>query len=155
MEKRDLKVFPRPVGLVCDEAQHFVSPKSFALFQATARSMRVSSCLATQALGALETQLGKTDAQSLISNLNLKIFCSSDDYPTNTWASQMIGEAWGLTGNTNVSLDTDRKKRANFDREDGATRPVSGSHYGTARTPDGLSARSFFARSNFEVEDVA
>src|ERR1022692_542675 len=51
--------------------------------------------------------------------------------------------------------DTDRKKRANFDREDGATRPVSGSHYGTARTPDGLSARSFFARSNFEVEDVA
>ena len=38
--------------------------------------------------------------------------------------------------------DTDRKKRANFDREDGATRHVSGAHYGTARTPDGLSARS-------------
>ena len=28
-------------------------------------------------------------------------------------------------------VDTDRKKRANFDREDGATRHVSGAHYGT------------------------
>src|ERR1019366_785366 len=27
-------------------------------------------------------------------------------------------------------VDTDRKKRANFDREDGATRHVSGAHYG-------------------------
>ena len=30
-----------------------------------------------------------------------------------------------------AAVDTDRKKRANFDREDGATRHVSGAHYGT------------------------
>jgi type IV secretory pathway TraG/TraD family ATPase VirD4 len=104
VERRDLKVFPRALGLVCDEAQHFVSPRSFALFQATARSMRVSSCLATQSLGALETQLSKTDAQSLIANFNLKCFCSSDDSATNIWASSMIGESWVLGSNASVSL---------------------------------------------------
>ncbi len=39
-------------------------------------------------------------------------------------------------------FDTDREKRASFDREDGATRPASESDAGPARTADGLNARS-------------
>ena len=64
-------------------------------------------------------------------------------------------EQWQEVMGNNPSLDTDHKKRASFDREDGATRHASESDSGPARTPDGLNARSLCAWSNFEVQDVA
>jgi len=43
---------------------------------------------------------------------------------------------------------TDRKNSASFEREDGATRPVSCLALGPARTPNGLDTRSFCAVNN-------
>ncbi len=52
-------------------------------------------------------------------------------------------------------LGTERKNRASFEREDGASRRLSGSDVGPARTPNGLDARSFLRGATEEIRDVA
>jgi nitrogen regulatory protein P-II 1 len=51
-------------------------------------------------------------------------------------------------------VDTEQKNSASFGREDGASRPVRRRTWAPARTAYGLDARSFFALSNFEPQDV-
>jgi hypothetical protein len=50
---------------------------------------------------------------------------------------------------------TERKKSANFGREDGASRPVRRHIGAPARTTNGLNTQSVFARRNVVVHDVA
>jgi type IV secretory pathway TraG/TraD family ATPase VirD4 len=102
-EKRDLKQFPRPLCLYCDEGQNFCTSYD-ALFQATARSSRVATVLMTQNLDSLQSQMGKMETEALLGNFNTKIFCSNDHVATNEWCAKTIGEAWVLGSNTNVSL---------------------------------------------------
>ena len=103
LEKRDTQAFPRPVCFFCDEAQNFCT-KYYSLFQATARSARVCSVLMTQNLDSLRAQLGESQTEGLLGNLNLKLFFSNDHTPTNEWAAKRIGEVWALGSNTSISL---------------------------------------------------
>ena len=102
-ERRDLKRFPRPLFFFSDEAQNFLTRQS-PLFASTARGARVASVLLTQNLDALQAQIGKADSEALLGNCNLKIWCSNDHVSTTEWAAKTIGQLWGLSGSTNVSL---------------------------------------------------
>ena len=87
----------RPVFLWADESQNFTSPYDFQ-FQTTARSARVCTVYLTQnlpnyyaTLGAGEA--GKASADSLLANLNTKIFHANSDPVTNEWSSTLIGKS--------------------------------------------------------------
>ena len=86
---------PMPVSLYIDEYQYFMNV-SDAKFQTTARSSWVSTVYLTQninnlySLGASGQTVYQTKA--LLGNLNLKFFCSNQDFETNKWASEMLGK---------------------------------------------------------------
>ena len=98
MERRDIEneTDPKPVGLWIDEYQNFCNPKVDSLFQTTARSSWIATVYITQNINNMYFIMGsdqpEAKAKSLLGNLNLKYFASNDNYDTNLWASQMIGQ---------------------------------------------------------------
>jgi hypothetical protein len=94
-ERRNLSKFPRPVALIADEAQHFIT-KEDTLAAATFRSARVANVIMTQNLDSIRSRFSGPsatyEAECLLGNFNLKIFGAQDHVPTNEWASKMIGE---------------------------------------------------------------
>jgi hypothetical protein len=104
LQKRDVRQYPRPVVLVIDECQYFLTKTTDLLFTSTARAARCSTIALTQNLDVLSHHLGKTDAQGITGNLCTKIACVTDHVPTATWFAQMCGEEWGATASTNLSL---------------------------------------------------
>lgn len=98
MERRDIETEPnpKPVGLWIDEYQNFCNPKLDSLFQTTARSAWVATVYITQNINNMYFIMGNDQpearAKSLLGNLNLKYFASNDNYDTNMWASNMIGQ---------------------------------------------------------------
>jgi hypothetical protein len=97
IERRSADGDTRPVFLWADESQNFTSPYDFQ-FQTTARSARVCTVYLTQnlpnyyaTLGAGEA--GKASADSLLANLNTKIFHANSDPVTNEWAATLIGRS--------------------------------------------------------------
>lgn len=105
MERHDVAVTPRPVFLLSDEAQTFLT--SFdTIFQATARGSRVATIYLTQNLpGMMEAvggESGRHAIDALIGNLRLKIFHAQDDPVTCEWQSQLIGQTRRCTFNSNV-----------------------------------------------------
>ncbi|WP_417799195.1 TraM recognition domain-containing protein [Tenacibaculum sp.] len=87
---------PKPVGLWIDEYQNFCNPRRDSLFQTTARSSWGATVYITQNINNMYFIMGNEQpearAKSLLGNLNLKYFASNDNYDTNVWASQMIGQ---------------------------------------------------------------
>lgn len=105
MERHDVAFTPRPVFLLSDEAQQFLT--SFdAPFQATARSSRVATIYITQNLpGMMEAvggESGRHAIDALTGNLRLKIFHAQDDPVTCEWQSQLIGQTRRYMFNSNV-----------------------------------------------------
>ena len=97
-ERRDVQRFPRPVFIFADEGQEFVVSED-RTFQATARSARVATVLATQSLPSIYAALGGGDAgrheaDALLGNLQTKVFHANGDTVTNEWASNMIAKSW-------------------------------------------------------------
>ncbi|MEQ9230556.1 MAG: TraM recognition domain-containing protein [Cyclobacteriaceae bacterium] len=98
MERRDIEIEhdPKPVGLWIDEYQQFCTHKTDSQFQATARSSWVATVYITQNINNIFYVMGndqpESKTKSLLGNLNLKYFASNDNYDTNLWASNMIGE---------------------------------------------------------------
>ena len=95
IERRNLAENRRPVFLWADEAQYFVTSYDMQ-FQTTARSSRVATVFLTQNLSNFYAALGvgdkgKAEADSLLANLNSKIFHANGDPITNEWASSLIG----------------------------------------------------------------
>lgn len=107
MERRDVTREPRPVFLMVDEYQNFVTPYD-ALFQATARSSRTATIVLTQNVDSIVSrfpgQTGKAEALALLGNFNLKIFCSQDHVETNEIAAKMCGEEWVTRQNVSAGL---------------------------------------------------
>jgi len=91
-----------PVFLWADEAQNFVS--SFdAEYQATARSAGGCTVYLTQNRESYRRVLGNYDAvDSLLGNLNCKMFCQNSSTETNDWAAKLLGERWTPVTGTNV-----------------------------------------------------
>ncbi|WP_169974030.1 type IV secretory system conjugative DNA transfer family protein [Tautonia rosea] len=95
IERRDAASSPRPAFFWADEAQNFVTSYDMQ-FQTTARSSRVATVLLSQNLPNFYAALGggergKAEADSLLANLNTKIFHANGDPATNEWASSLVG----------------------------------------------------------------
>lgn len=106
-----------PAFLWVDEAQNFVSDYDMQ-FQATARSSRACTVYLTQNLPNYYAEMGgeqsKPRVDSLVGNLQTKIWHANSDPQTNQHAAEVIGESWqikesrslgtaGTTASTNVS----------------------------------------------------
>ncbi len=106
MERRDLTKNPRPVALIVDEADLFLTSSDFS-FQATARSSRVCSIYLTQSIAGLQSRLGQGggnhNTQAFLANLTTKIFTANCEPSTYAYAEQLFGKHWSLRPNSSVS----------------------------------------------------
>ena len=97
MERRDIMRSPLPVFLWADECQYFLTSYD-QLFQTTARSSRTCTVYLTQNLpnyyAAFGEGKGHSQADSLLGNLQTKIFHTNGDSITNEWASKLIAQVW-------------------------------------------------------------
>ena len=109
-ERRNINENPRPVFLWVDEAQNFATEYDMQ-FQATARSSRACTVYLTQNLPNYYAEMGgmhsKYRVDSLVGNLQTKIWHANSDPETNTHASDTIGRSWQQhTGRSmNASVD--------------------------------------------------
>ncbi len=107
-----------PVFLWVDESQEFIT-SSDASFQATARSARVATVYLTQNISNYLKAIGGREAQSatdsLLGNLQTKIFHANGDAKTNEWAERLFAKRWGRRTGTSQSN--------NPDQPDGRDRP--------------------------------
>lgn len=94
VERRVLAGQWRPVFLWADEAQYFVT-KADALYQQTARAKYAATVYLTQNLpnyfAALDGSQGTAATESLLGNLQTKIFHANGDPATNEWGERVIG----------------------------------------------------------------
>jgi hypothetical protein len=104
-----------PVFLWADEAQYFVS-NSDLHYQATARSKRACTVYLSQNLPTLYDRVGHDKANSLLGNLQNKIFHAQGDHVTNTYAADTIARTVTNRSSTNIS--------------------ASGTSFGTSETVD-------------------
>lgn len=97
IERRNIKEYPTPVFLWCDEAQYFVNPYD-QIFLTTARSSRTATVFLSQNISNYYAIMGtgqdsKAKVDSLMGNLSTKIFHANSDAETNEYASRLIGNA--------------------------------------------------------------
>jgi hypothetical protein len=96
-ERRNIEENPLPVFLWVDEAQNFATEYDMQ-FQATARSSRACTVYLTQNLPNYYAEMGGTHSKhrvdSLIGNLQTKIWHANSDPETNKHASETIGRSW-------------------------------------------------------------
>ncbi|WP_460972411.1 type IV secretory system conjugative DNA transfer family protein [Spirosoma migulaei] len=96
-ERRAITENPRPVFLWVDEAQNFATEYDMQ-FQATARSSRACTVYLTQNLPNYYAEMGGEGSRhrvnSLVGNLQTKIFHANSDPDTNTFAAEVIGRSW-------------------------------------------------------------
>lgn len=96
IERRDVRINPRPVFLHVDEFQMLFT--SFDQeFASTCRSSRVAFVILSQSLPAIWSALGggekaKSDTYSLLGNMNLKIFCANSEVETNRYVAETLGK---------------------------------------------------------------
>jgi hypothetical protein len=100
-----------PVFLWADESQYFVTSRDLA-FQLTARSKAVSTVYLTQNLPNYYAMLagadGRSAADSLVGNLQTKIFHANGDPTTNEWAERLFGNCVTRMRSGSTSLSGDR-----------------------------------------------
>jgi len=96
-ERRDVKDNPRPIFLWVDEAQNFATAYDMQ-FQATARSLRACTVYLTQNLPNYYAEFGsgagRHRADSLVGNLQTKIWHANSDPETNKQAAEVVGKSW-------------------------------------------------------------
>lgn len=87
----------RPVFLWADESQYFIT-KEDMLYQQTARSRYAATVYLTQNLpnyyAVLDGSKGTAATDSLLGNLQTKIFHANGDPATNEWAERVFGKQW-------------------------------------------------------------
>ncbi|MBL7682051.1 MAG: TraM recognition domain-containing protein [Flavipsychrobacter sp.] len=107
MEQRNIAQNNRPVFMVSDEAQHFTL-ESDAVFQATARSSRVATVYLTQNMANYFANMGGQKSEyrvkSFLGTLATKIFHANADVETNSYASELIGEAYTDDHSKNITI---------------------------------------------------
>jgi type IV secretory pathway TraG/TraD family ATPase VirD4 len=104
--RRNVTSSPRPVIFFADECQLFIN--SFDQeFLAACRSFRCINVCLTQNIPNLHAALGgehraRSQVESILGNLNLKIWHANGDPVTNDWASNAIGASmqYRLSANT-------------------------------------------------------
>lgn len=95
MEKRNISINNRPVFLWSDESQNFLHEHD-AVYQATARSSRISTVYISQNLPNYHANMGggksEYKVQGFLGTLGTKIFHANADIETNKYASDLIGD---------------------------------------------------------------
>ena len=115
VERRTTDDATRPVFLFADECQFFVT-SSDAEFQTTARGARAATVYLTQNLPNLYAELGgaggKHRVDSLLGNLQTKLFHQNSDAVTNEWAANAIAKVLQTrkSVNTGVSASSDQSR---------------------------------------------
>lgn len=93
--RRDVSANPRPVAMVCDEAQVIADLENDAAFGCTARSTRTICLYATQSisnyLAQCPGQQGEARVASLLANLQSQVFHHSDT-KTIEYAQSLFGK---------------------------------------------------------------
>ncbi|MBL7814715.1 MAG: TraM recognition domain-containing protein [Saprospiraceae bacterium] len=106
-ERRNVEENPRPIFLWVDEAQNFATEYDMQ-FQATARSSRACTVYLTQNLPNYYAEMGgehsKYRVDSLVGNLQTKIFHANSDPTTNEFAANVIGKTWQKRDNSSMSV---------------------------------------------------
>ena len=92
--------------MYADEAQFFVTSTD-ADFQATARSACVASVYLTQNLANLYARVRKEYVNSLLGNLQTKLFHQNADKETNHWAADTVSKVFFQRESTSVSTRVD------------------------------------------------
>ncbi|EHQ29759.1 type IV secretory system conjugative DNA transfer family protein [Mucilaginibacter paludis] len=99
-----------PVFLWVDEAQNFVTEYDMQ-FQATARSTRACTVYLTQNLPNYYAVMGGTQSKyrvdSLMGNLQTKIWHANSDPMTNEQAAEVIGRSWQIRQTSGESYGAD------------------------------------------------
>ena len=99
VERREVTNETTPVFLWVDEAQNFITEYDMQ-FQATARSTRACTVYLTQNLPNYYAGMGgeqsKYRVDSLIGNLQTKIWHANSDPMTNEHAAETIGRSWQM-----------------------------------------------------------
>ena len=126
-ERRDITKNSRPVFLWADEAQNFASSYDMQ-FQATARSSRACTVYLTQNLPNYYAVMGgahsKYRVDSLVGNLQTKIWHANSDPETNNQAADIIGRSWHIrrsistnagVGQNNVSAGSSSQESYDYD----------------------------------------
>ena len=98
----------RPLFLFADEAQLFITSKD-AEFQTTARSSRTATVYLTQNLPNLLAELGgsgrgKARVDSLLGNLQTKLWHQNSDPETNRWAAEILTKGKTTRTSTNAGF---------------------------------------------------
>ena len=110
VERRAANNATIPVFLWVDEAQNFVTEYDMQ-FQATARSTRACTVYLTQNLPNYYAVMGGTQSKyrvdSLIGNLQTKIWHANSDPMTNEHAAETIGKSWQLRQTSGESYGGD------------------------------------------------
>lgn len=105
-ERRDVANNPRPVFLWVDEAQNFATEYDMQ-FQATARSSRACTVYLTQNMPNYYAEMGGESSRqrvnSLVGNLQTKIWHANSDPETNNQASDIIGKSWQIRRSEGMS----------------------------------------------------
>lgn len=111
IERRNVMENPRPVFLWADEAQYFTTSYDMQ-FSTTCRAARVATVYLTQNVSNFYAALGgndkgRSEADSLLANLNTKVFHANGDPVTNEWAASLIGRTRQFFANGNSSYSAD------------------------------------------------
>ncbi|MEO0514747.1 MAG: type IV secretory system conjugative DNA transfer family protein [Planctomycetota bacterium] len=116
MERRDVRTNPRPVALIIDESDQFLTESDLA-FQATARSARVCTLLLTQSIAGYQCRLGggggMHNTHAFLANLTTKIFTANSDPSTYEYAEQLFGKHWASRSSSSVSTPGSQGKGPN------------------------------------------
>lgn len=124
-ERRNIKENDRPLFLWVDEAQNFATEYDMQ-FQATARSSRACTVYLTQNLPNYYAEMGGAHSNyrvdSLVGNLQTKIWHANSDPETNTQASETIGKSWQIRksrsanlGGENISIGQSQQENLDYD----------------------------------------
>lgn len=124
-ERRDIVENPRPIFLWADEAQNFATEYDMQ-FQATARSSRACTVYLTQNLPNYYAEMGGEGSRhrvnSLVGNLQTKIWHANSDPDTNNHAAEVIGRSWHIrqgqsqsVGGESLSVGESQNESFDFD----------------------------------------
>ena len=109
-ERRNVNENPLPIFLWVDEAQNFATEYDMQ-FQATARSSRACTVYLTQNLPNYYAEMGgahsKYRVDSLVGNLQTKIWHANSHPETNSHAAETIGRSWHKKKGVSVSAGVD------------------------------------------------
>lgn len=151
IERRNIKEYPTPVFLWCDEAQYFINPYD-QIFLTTARSSRTATVFLSQNISNYFAMMGsgsdaKARVDSLMGNLSTKIFHANSDAETNEYASRLIG-------NSQQTLSNSSEQHQAFSLTDNYTQGSSTQYLPQIQPREFTTFKTGGENNNYQVQGV-